>query len=286
MLTAILVSFIMKHGILSDLGVSQPDTIESLSIPAQQIARVIVENNDFTDEERELLDQIIDVSAVPENYKSFISNPIKNLVRDKGNQQFLEENKIAYLKMYLSIGARNPIVYLKAWIDETKGYWNAGYSYWIWGNDVGENDLGINRVVHMEKVNNIFDGYLWIFSEIAALQIFLCIGFWIWIDIIMLFVALIRKDKVGVFLTLPLIMIVLSLLVATPVYSEFRYVYSVFCTLPLICVIVLRPETSSFSIKETGDEVNRTRCLFSQSINLRHCVIPEQLYTESKRRKS
>jgi hypothetical protein len=38
-------------------------------------------------------------------------------------------------------------------------------------------------------------------------------------------------------------MIVLSLLVATPVYSEFRYMYAVFCALPFILAVVLRPES-------------------------------------------
>ena len=60
-------------------------------------------------------------------------------------------------------------------------------------------------------------------------------------DILMFIIALLRKDKQGAFASLPILAIVLSLLVATPVYSEFRYIYAAFCALPMIITIVLRP---------------------------------------------
>lgn len=64
--------------------------------------------------------------------------------------------------------------------------------------------------------------------------------------LIALFIAIVRKDKIGVMLTIPNIMVVFSLLVATPVYSEFRYDYAVFCTLPIVLALVLRPIPSVY----------------------------------------
>lgn len=51
---AIILSIFMKYPMLSYLNVKQPDTIEALSIPAQQIARVIVENKPLTTYEKQL----------------------------------------------------------------------------------------------------------------------------------------------------------------------------------------------------------------------------------------
>lgn len=230
----IALSFFMKHLVLSNLGINQPDTIEALSVPAQQIARVIIEHNDFKDEQRKLLSKVVDIEAVPENYNPCLSDPIKDLVRNKGNQQYIKDNKFAYIKLYLEIGFKHPLTYIRAWTDQTKGFWNAGYLYWRWADLVSENEYGIKRTINSEKINRYFNEYLWLFENNSFLQIFLCIGFYVWIDLFLCFISIIRKDKTGFFITIPLLAIIFSLLVSTPVYSEFRYAYSVFCSLPFI----------------------------------------------------
>ena len=243
MLIVLAGSFVLKHPVLKAIGVTQPDLIESLSIPSQQIARDIVDHNDLTDEQKELLSRVIDIDRIPESYSPFISDPIKNLVREKGNQGYIRQNTTGFIRLYFSLGVKHPLTYLRGWIDQTRGYWNAGYDYWRWYDGVVENGLGIYRTVHSERAHTILTWYLTQFSNQPALWIFLCIGFFDWMMLIALYIAIVRKDKVGVMLTIPNIMVVLSLLAATPVYSEFRYNYSVFCALPIVCALVLRPET-------------------------------------------
>ena len=237
----IIASFVLKYPVLEKLEVKQTDTIESLSIPAQQIARVIADGNTLTDSEFNVLSQIIDIEKVPENYVPYISDNIKNLVREKGNQKILENNKLEYLKLYIKLGIKYPVQYVCAWIDETRGYWNAGYEYWIWDTGIYDNSFGIYQSPMLEKFKYIFQLYLNSFTNIQMLKIFLCIGFGVWIDICMFLIAIYRKDKIGVFITLPVLSIVISLLIATPVFSEFRYVYALFCSLPIIIVSGVRP---------------------------------------------
>ena len=241
LVSAVVLSFIMKHSVLEWFEVAQPDLIESLSIPAQQIARVVAERCILTDWETEMLSKIIDIDQIPSAYLDYISDPIKQLVREKGNQQLLADNAKDYMKLYLSLGLKHPTVYLRAWIDETRGYWNAGYEYWRWGVGVSDNNLGIVRTIRSIVLARCFEEYLWLFTDVQGLRLFLSIGLFIWIDIVLLMVALLRKDKVGAFVSLPIIIIVESLLVATPVFSEFRYIYAAFCALPMVIVIVLRP---------------------------------------------
>ncbi len=239
--SAIIISFVMKHPVLDSLEVSQPDTIESLSIPAQQIARVVQEGCDLDDWERDLLGEVIDIELIPENYLPHVSDPIKILVRLKGNQNLLVDKTIDYIKLYLSLGIKHPMVYARAWIDQTRGYWNAGYEYWRWSLWCEENDLGIMRTTNNTTINLMLSEYLWLFTDIQVLRLFLSIGLFVWIDILLLMIALLRKDKVGAFVSLPILAIVVSLLVATPVSYEFRYIYAAFCALPMVIVIVLRP---------------------------------------------
>jgi hypothetical protein len=245
MVCAMCLGFFMKHIALSNMGVTQPDLIESLSIPVQQIARVITAGKSLTEDETYLIGEIVDIDLVSNSYKDYISDPIKYLVREKGNQQMISEHKWEYIKAYITIGLRNPILYVTAWIDETKGYINGGYSYWRWQYGVYDNDFGIYATTKCENLNRLFEEYVGIFEENPILQGLLCIGLFVWLDVIMLFIGILRKDKYSIFATIPLLAVVLSLLIATPVFSEFRYAYSVFCALPVVIAITLCPSERS-----------------------------------------
>ena len=247
-ISIILLGFLLKHTLLSQLNVSQPDITESLSIPLQQISRVIYDGYELDDWENKMISEVIDIDKIPETYISYRSLPIKLLVRKKGNQNIIAEKKWEYLKLYLSIGIKHPVVYVKAWIDQTRGYWNSGYQYSPYGFDLydsmllRENTIGIEQTVRNASLRRLFVEYMWMFNKIHALRIFLSIGLFVWLDIILLFISMVRKDKLGIFSALPIILVVLSLLIATPLYAEFRYIYAAFCLLPLVMVIALRPE--------------------------------------------
>ena len=59
-------SFIMKGPVLNMLQVSDPDILESLAIPIQQIARVITDGDDLTKEQEAILSQVGDIDRVDE----------------------------------------------------------------------------------------------------------------------------------------------------------------------------------------------------------------------------
>ena len=63
-----------------------------------------------------MLEKVIDVDQIPEKYIPYIADPIRRLVREKGNQHVLVENKLDYFKLYVSLGRKYPFDYLTAWI--------------------------------------------------------------------------------------------------------------------------------------------------------------------------
>ena len=237
MAAIIVVSFILKHPVLKMLDVAQPDMTESLSIPIQQVARDVVENKDFTEEQYLLLNQLADVERIPETYLWYISDPMKELMREKGYQQAFADHKADYIKLYFSRLFKHPWTYVKAWVDQTKGYWNSSYPYWIWCLYTDGQDIGIYSTVHSGGMNKAVNSYLSHFSKYQVLKPFFSIGFFVWCILLCLYASIIKKDKVSALMTIPVLMIILSLLVATPVFSEFRYAYSVFCTMPVIDVM-------------------------------------------------
>lgn len=231
---ALILSYILKYPVLNNLGIRQPDTIESLAIPQQQIARVIADGNKLTKEEEALLNEIVDVGQVADTYSSWIADPVKYLVREKDNQDYLKENKLEYIKLYFELGLKHPTSYISAWIDETKGYWNSGYLYHTFYDHVEENTLGISQKIYVPILYSLYNAYIFVFSWLPGIRIFECIGVYFWMLIISTWKSLKYKNKSSLIVCIPFIMMILSLLIATPVYCEFRYAYSLFCAIPFI----------------------------------------------------
>ena len=114
MLSVIICCFILKHPVLNALNVPQPDLVESLSIPVQQIARDVVENDDFTEEQLRILNDVIDVNEIPYKYSPTISDPIKGLIRERKNQSEIRQNPKRYISLYLSRILMHTSSYIKA----------------------------------------------------------------------------------------------------------------------------------------------------------------------------
>lgn len=180
----------------------------------------------------------MDRDIVKEVYLPYISDPVKKHVRKVGtlNLIFQTDEWGRLAKLYVKLGLRHPGSYVKAWVDQTCGFWNGGYSYWRWYNDIYENEYGIKKTICSEKIKSFYDNYLWLFENNRMLQIFLCIGFYVWIDFGLCIFSIIRKDKTGILLSVPIIATILSLIISSPVFAEFRYVYAIFCTLPFVIV--------------------------------------------------
>lgn len=233
---AILASWAMKGPYLEAVGVKQPDLVESLSIPVQQVARTICDGGNITDAEYEALSKIVDLEEVPELYLDYISDPIKNEIRDK-NQPYFEENALDYLKIWIDIGIRNPESYVHAWIDQTKGYWNGGYYFWVTTKGMPENVLGIRDYNLRNPIQYLYYRYIFDTQEVPCLNPIYSIGVHTWL-LVMIFVCAALKKRKMALLCVPVIMLIGTLLVATPVAYEFRYAYGMFTALPFLFPLV------------------------------------------------
>lgn len=234
---AILVSWGMKGPYLESIGVNQPDLVESLSIPVQQVARTICEDGNITEEEYEALDIIMDVDEVPNLYLDYLSDPIKNEIRRK-NQPYFEDNAVEYLKIWINIGIRNPGSYIRGWIDQTKGYWNGGYLFWITTLGMPENSLGVKDYDLHNPVQYLYYRFVIDSQEVPCLYPLFSIGLYTWIMVMMFVCSALKKRKISL-LCLPIIMMIGTLMVATPVAYEFRYAYGMFTAMPFLFPLVV-----------------------------------------------
>lgn len=226
------VCWLMTNPILSLLGVSGNDYTEALSIPLQQVSRVIADGHELTDDETQLISQVLDIDEVPDLYVNWLSDPIKVEFRSN-NTDYFEENVGEYVRLWLTLGRKYPGSYFKAWVDQTKGYWNAGYGYGMYSETVTENPYGVAKAGRSNLIASLFRLYFGLSRHVIFFEPLHSIGLHVWITAICcLFCAMLKRKEW--ILSVPLLVIVLGLCFGTPVYASFRYAYPVFVCFPLI----------------------------------------------------
>lgn len=236
-LGVVVIGWILTNPVLDHLGVQNVNFIEGLSVPLQQVARVIMTGGELTEEEYQLIDTIMDIEVLPDAYDPQCVDGIKDAIRAK-NYPYLQENKGTFLKLWIDIGMRYPWTYVEAWVEQTKGYWNGGYDYYIYAQYIRENRYGMYMVEQHNLVHDLMKAYFTLTRETVWFEPVQSIGFNVWILSMLCFLNLLHNRK-EFLLTVPVLAVVFTLWLTTPVYSEFRYAYCVFTTLPFILPVSL-----------------------------------------------
>ena len=224
--------WVLLNPVLSLLHIPDADRVESLSVPIQQVSRVIADGCELTDEDEVLLSQIVDIEEVPTLYTSWLSDPMKEEVRSH-DMSYFEDNLESYKSLWIRLGLKYPWTYVKAWVDQTKGYWNGGYDYFLYAETITDNPYGVEKMVSGNPVASLFRLYFGLSRHVIFFEPLHSIGLHIWIVFLCFVLNLYRRREEAV-LSVPLLLLVLGLCLGTPVYSCFRYVYPLFVSFPLI----------------------------------------------------
>lgn len=233
----LIAGWLLTGPVLAFLGIYNENFIEGLSVPLQQVARVITNGGELTEEEYEFLDSILNVDEVPELYDEHCVDPIKDAIRLKNYHHFLR-NKGEFMRIWVQIGLRYPWEYVEAWVEETKGYWNGGYDYYIYAQYVSENGIGMYMVEQDNLIHDLVKAYQKFTRETVFFEPLQSIGLHVWILSMLCFFNLIHNRR-EFLLTVPVLAVVFTLWLTTPVFAEFRYAYSVFTTVPFIGAVSL-----------------------------------------------
>lgn len=233
---AVLVCYLLWQGpILTALQVQPPDTIESLTMPVQHLLCAYARGGDLKPEEVEMLEAVVPLEHIDEYYNPYLFDMTKNYIRENGNQQVIAEYKSAYAKLWLNVGLRNPMLYLEAEIRQTAGYYALHiphdqilYSeYFMVDNPFGiESERKVFSYDASIAMGEFLQWFQTFYNRVWSL------GLNTWLLLFALACALYRGRRAIAFA--PCVMLLGSLLLATPVYNEFRYAYGVFVALPVL----------------------------------------------------
>lgn len=235
-IVALVIVVIFKYPIMKACGVTQPDFVESLSVPLQQVASVLVNENNISEDVITEIEKVVDLTYIKELYEPTFADNIKELVR-AGNHEYLENNKTKFLGIYILLGFRYPKDYLKAYVMQTYGYFYPGRNYEV-GNVAGVvgSDLDIHSIPLLKgmipfKIKEIA---VKLGNMIPVYSVLWCIGAVSWILCFVLSLLVVRGNYGRCVYLLPFLFIMLTILIATPAAADFRYAYAMIYGLPLI----------------------------------------------------
>lgn len=256
--STITVILILLNGpVRSLMGVKPTEFSEGLSIPIQQISRVVYDDCELTNDEKDQIEELVEEEVIKREYNPGNADFTKGKIQFWGRDDYFKENKEKYLKLYIEIGKKYPYEYLKAWIDQTYGYWVPGYgqSYNVFEKytpiigkweDIVE-DIEKNRKVFVPQIITILNAYAKMVEENGFLYQFMEIGGIVYLLIYLAFIKVWKKNKT-IFIETMGITTVATLLVASPLCAEIRYAYVI------LLLVYLSVATTFFKNKTEGIE--------------------------------
>lgn len=209
-------------------GVKPAPSAEQLAIPLQQVARVIYEGGSLSEAEADVLNRILPVEQWATLYTPARVDAVK--WSPQFNDDYLDENRGAFLQAWASVGVRNLDDYVEAWILETFGFWAPGVKndYGFIDTAVTENPFGIERAPRVDAIFGVDD------EDLSASVDFLGSGTLAWILLISCFAVLRSPGRRAAVGFVPLVLLWLAGLAATPTAFSLRYVFAIAVALPFL----------------------------------------------------
>lgn len=225
--------FVITGPVYNYFNIKTSSSAEYLAIPLQQIGRMAYKDVEFTNEEEKMINDLIPIDTLKKVYNPEIVDNIK--FNEEYNDEVFEKNKGKYLKMWLGLCVKHFDIATESYLISTLGYWYPNVNYWTVLPQIYKNELGIERSELSKKLEPITNAL--ITKKIPIYGFIWSIGLCVWILFTWIILIAFSKQKKILYTFVPVIGIWFTMMVATPVYAEFRYVYSFFTSAPILLLV-------------------------------------------------
>lgn len=221
-------------------GILMPGSVdeyfqEKIGIPLQQVAASVVKGNALTTEQEEYLYRLLP----KEEWQVYAPGCADNLKWNEAfDREYLNQTKGDFIKIWGQLLLQNPREYVEAYILATYGMWGieTRNKEQVYFRRIYENDLGLKMQSPLPHVlHAVF--YQYYCSRIA--YGYLSIGTTIWLLFAVTLWLLFKRRYDTLLVTVPLWILWLSLLLATPIAFAFRYGFIFAMTVPFYIFIPL-----------------------------------------------
>lgn len=207
-------------------------------IPIQLIANVICHDRDLTEKEIWLIEERCPIETIKQTYDKFMVDQLGVEIRkNTTDKAFYEIPTIEYYKLFLELFLKYPQDYLEAYCYMTRFYYYPSRSVETNYYKISNNDYCFHKEYLIEKNNiNEIEKALSSQRNIPFIGSLFSPGTIIFIVLIIFFYGIYSKNEFTSLFTLFLICIWLTVILVTPCADEFRYIYPVVGSFPLILI--------------------------------------------------
>ena len=243
-LVPITMYFIITGPIYAKLNIAKSSSREMLSIPIQQMARIVkYKYDELTVEEKEKIATYIPIEEVGELYNPTISDPVKNTF---SSEEF-ERNKLDLFKLYAKLALKFPGETMESLVGNTYGYYYPEVTTYAIATgtytQVFDNekfmDIHLNPIIKIPLIDKIINSIY--NKKIPMVSLIANIGFAFWVLLAIFTFGIYKKNYRLAICYIPIVLLYLTCL-ASPVSGELRYIYSMFLCLPLFIGFSIKNE--------------------------------------------
>lgn len=253
--------FAFKNIAYRALDIKPESFAESASVPLQQVGYVIKEHTDeeieavLTDEEYGILCKVMPLAKVREVYELGYTDSYKF---DKDfDDEFFNEHKSEFMSIWAKLLPKFFPEYVTSYLAQTAGYWHYGETNTVATQGVWEdNEIGVKRTDIIYNMTGLS-----LYSLIEKLMLgmrkapLLCILSSMAMQfyaILLMFAAMLRRRYKGlvsdeglkrtITAYMPLVLLWISIMIATPAFCLFRYTYPFFILWPVTIYILINSD--------------------------------------------
>ena len=228
--------FIIIGPVYSFFGIRKPNFIETTAIPFEQICYVVVNNKEIDENSLRFIENVVSIETIRENYSLTALDSIK--FSPDFNNDYFNKHKAEFFKTWLKLLIKYPNYYIQCYLKSTYGFWyieSKGYSVHMW--EIADNDYNLTNP-NFEKGVKLID-YHNKFYYYPIVKYLLEPAFFVVVFLYAIVYSFINKKKKYIIPLLVPFLIWASIMAATPLSYQSRYVFALFTTFPFVLYILL-----------------------------------------------
>ena len=233
-ISVISIFIVVKYPVYNFFNISRSESSEYIGIPLQQIGRMAFKNVKFSKNEEKYLNGLIPIDVMRTAYNPQVSDGIK--FNNNYNPKYFDNNKVGFFKTYAKLVFKYPAIAVESYFVSTVGYYYPNFMNWSVANNVWENDIGIYSE---QKAPKFVQNYVANVEsrDLSIISMQWSIGLCFWLILFSAVLLLIKTNFKNLIIYVPIFGIWITMMLASPVWGEFRYVFSAFTLLPLLLSI-------------------------------------------------
>lgn len=207
-----------------------------LNLTRQQLANYVIRYNDLTEDERYVLNKMVEVDAIMDKYNPELADGVYMIT----NKNISHEETKEYLKLWIKLFFRHPDAYLQAAMNMWYGYFypdyvckTKPYVFYELHNISGSENLNIFYPDHYAYERELTESWKELLYKMPIISTLYGIGIYTWMIIFSLVCAIWKRRWNFIFIMVPCILTLLICMMS-PVCGYTRYAFPIMFIMPFI----------------------------------------------------